>query len=106
METWKQYLDTGYEVSDLGKIRNINTGRIIKDWRSGMNYRKVQVGRNRMRHYVHRIVAEVFCIKCGDDLEVDHIDRNRSNNSASNLRWVSHTTNMQNTRRNQFIIAV
>ena len=96
METWKQYLDTGYEVSDLGKIRNIKTGRVLKDWYSGLGYRKVQIGRNRMRHYIHRIVAEAFCIKVGENLEVDHIDRCRWNNNASNLRWVSHQQNCLN----------
>ena len=50
--------------------------------------------------YNHKVIAEAFCYKCGYDpdgtiwdkdekIEVDHIDRNRQNNTPSNLRWVS-----------------
>lgn len=46
--------------------------------------------------YVHRIIAKTWCENLNDKNEVDHIDNNRLNQHASNLRWVSHGENMQN----------
>lgn len=44
----------------------------------------------------HRLIAQAF-IPCGDDkLVVDHIDRNRANNSVENLRWVTQKENIAN----------
>ena len=36
---------------------------------------------------LHRLVAKTFCKKQSGEIEVDHIDKNRSNNNSSNLRW-------------------
>lgn len=46
--------------------------------------------------YVHRLVASVFC-PCPSLLhnEVDHIDNNKFNNNAANLRWVTKKENMR-----------
>lgn len=45
---------------------------------------------------VNRLVAITF-IPNPDNLEIaDHIDRNRKNNHASNLRWVNMTQNNRN----------
>jgi hypothetical protein len=91
---WKKYNDK-YDVSNLGEIRNNKTNRILKDWTCGSGYRKVQIGSGRLRHTVHRIVAEMFCVKpiTNDILEVNHIDCNKLNNNASNLEWCSHQQN-------------
>lgn len=45
---------------------------------------------------VHRIVAETFLT--GDGV-VDHINRDKSDNNLSNLRFVSISDNMRNTHR-------
>lgn len=98
MEIWKEYpFNTDYSVSTEGRIKNNKTGTILKDWWTGNKtnpYRKVQVGPNRWcRMRVHRIVAETWCLKTDDTLEVDHINKNRSDNRAINLQWVSHKEN-------------
>lgn len=48
------------------------------------------------RVYVHRIVAEAFIPNPQHKPCVDHIDCNTFNNSADNLRWVTHKENMNN----------
>ena len=45
---------------------------------------------------VHQAVALAFCSRPEGKTEVDHIDGNKQNNSAVNLRWVSHIENLRN----------
>jgi len=41
----------------------------------------------------HRVVAKAFLPDYSEDLQVDHIDGNRSNNIPSNLRMVTNSRN-------------
>ena len=45
---------------------------------------------------VHRLVAEAFIDNPQGYTEIDHINRNKSDNSVTNLRWVTHSENMRN----------
>lgn len=45
-------------------------------------------------HVVHRIVAFAFHERTSTQLVVDHIDTNRQNNRADNLRWVTRLENV------------
>ena len=47
-------------------------------------------------YWVHQLVAIVFVDNPDGKPEVDHIDGNRLNNAASNLRWVTHQENVDN----------
>ena len=56
---------------------------------------------NQKPHKIHRLLAKQY-IPNDDPLktEIDHIDRNRSNNSLANLRWTNRSGNSRNRRRN------
>lgn len=98
MEEWKTYKIIKHsnaqvkkgdivEVSNLGRIK-IN-GKIIQPRLNGKYY-KFGV------EYVHRIVAQLFIPNPDNKTEVDHIKCNRFDNSVNNLKWVTHTENMNN----------
>jgi hypothetical protein len=91
---WLSYDDL-YELSDEGQVRNKNTGRILKQGDTGYGYLAVDIHRKTKK--VARMIGERFLplIDC-PGLQIDHIDRNLSNNSASNLRWVTRLENVQN----------
>ena len=50
---------------------------------------------------VHRLMAETFLEKRSNNLVVDHIDRNNTNNKIENLRYVSYAGNVQNADRHK-----
>lgn len=45
---------------------------------------------------VHKLVAETFIDNPQGYTEIDHINRDKSDNRACNLRWVTHSENMHN----------
>ena len=76
------------QVSSLGRYMD---PRGLKKWpvpsRSG--YCRVRV--NRKKYYVHRLVCEAFWGPPSLGLEVNHKDRNKSNNHYMNLEWVTRS---------------
>lgn len=46
--------------------------------------------------YVHRLVYEAFKGEIPEELEIDHIDRNKHNNNPDNLRLVTRAENLSN----------
>lgn len=95
-EIWKTCTDYDmYEVSNLGKVRNKNTGRILRLKEKG-GYLNVSLQlspdkRNSLR--VHRLVAKEFIENPENKPQVNHIDKNKSNNIVSNLEWTTAKEN-------------
>lgn len=105
-EVWKQYLDTQYEVSNLGNVRNKNTKAVLSQEDTGNGYLCVGLQMDKgvyKKTRVHRMVAMTFLEfqRTKERNEVDHINGNKSDNSVDNLRWCTHKENMNNpvTRR-------
>jgi hypothetical protein len=94
METWLSVVGfPDYEVSSLGRIRRGE--KILKACTHPHGYLKIALGRANQR-LVHRVVAEAFCPNPNNYTEVDHIDRDKTNNSMSNLRWCTRSENNSN----------
>lgn len=59
-------------------------------------YLQVNVPVRNVTTLVHRLVAETFLSNPNGYTEIDHVNRNKSDNRADNLRWVTHSENMRN----------
>lgn len=94
-----------YEVSDQGEVRNKKTGRVLKAFDSA-GYLAVQMMNDseRIQMKIHRLVACAFVDGYEEGLEVDHINRDRYDNKAENLRWCSHSDNLRNTVKTKRIL--
>lgn len=77
----------GYQVSDLGSVRNEK--RVIAISTDAAGYKNVQIGKK--RYLVHRLVASAFLGP--SDKQVNHKNGIRGDNSLSNLEWVTQSEN-------------
>lgn len=109
-EIWKPIIGfSDYEVSSLGNIKSVRSGKLLKQ-RLDRGYKKIGLVKNKKQVFfrVHRVVAKAFIDNYSELLEVDHIDRVRSNNKVSNLRCVSKKENLANRdyyiNKNEFVI--
>ena len=96
--SWKTITDFPlYEVSDAGEVRNVVTGKMLKGGLNSHGYPRVMLYPGRKRMSVHRLVAVCFIENPENKPFVDHIDRDRTNNRITNLRWATQSENAQNT---------
>jgi len=96
-----------YEVSNLGNVRNKKRGNIlqpcskIKNKQTGYGCLEVKItnieGKQQNRP-IHRLVALAFLPNTENKSDIDHIDRDSTNNNLSNLRWATRTENNLNTK--------
>lgn len=98
-EQWKNLTIPNYEhfmISNLGRIKNTLTNHIIAvyfDNKRGYGRSKIKTNGITKTVYPHRLVAEAFLPDWNPELQVNHIDKNKSNNCASNLEMVTDSQN-------------
>lgn len=89
-----------YYVSNYGKVYSLKTGTLkeIAQWFDGKkNYKMVALTRNdrvRCKLLVHRLVAITFIDNPNNLPEVDHLDKNKTNNFVTNLCWCTRKDNL------------
>lgn len=90
----------GYEVNELGQVRNAKTERILETSKCG-GYRVVCLRKNNESYvvYVHIIVATAFLPNPLNKPEVNHLDGNGANNELSNLEWSTRKENIDHAWR-------
>lgn len=95
MEEYKQLINyPNYEFSNLGNVKNIKTNRILKTPLNTSGYPCVCI--NKIKIQVHILIAKCFIENPLNYNEIDHIDRDKTNNNINNLRWISHHINCIN----------
>ena len=88
----------GYKVSDSGKVWGPR-GCELKPVLSNGKYLAFTCYHPKKKQLsVHNLVAKAFVSNPRPDIfdEVDHIDRDKKNNHASNLRWLNRSLNLLN----------
>ena len=95
---WKQIKDYNYEVSEEGQVRNIKTEKILKPSCNTDGYHQYSLRYNGKQYSsrAHRLIAEAFIPNPLNKKEIDHIDRNKTNNNICNLRWADRCIQNQN----------
>lgn len=83
----------GYEASDEGEIRNKNL-KIIGG-KNGFPYIGIKL-KDKKTYRVHVLIAKTFIPNPDNKPHVDHINRDKLDNRACNLRWVTVQENIQN----------
>ena len=103
-EIWKDI--TGYEglyqVSNTGKVKSLNyrrTGKekIMKAYPNGKGYLKVFLCKNGKQKNcrINRLVALAFIPNPDNLPEVNHIDKDKTNNKVENLEWCTTQYNVE-----------
>lgn len=97
IEEWKDIkgYEGLYQVSNLGRVKRVKTGRILKPLKHTNGYSMVNLSKNNIvsTKKIHRLVAQAFKPNPENKAEVNHIDENKTNNMISNLEWVTRKEN-------------
>jgi hypothetical protein len=99
LERWK-LIDghPNYGVSTNGRVRNDDTGKLLKGWINKRGYHIIDLsdGGTRQHFFTHRLVALAFIDNPFNKLGVYHKNCDKLNNNITNLRWATQSENMMN----------
>jgi len=87
-----------YSIDINGNVYSHITGKFLKANANHGGYLMVDLYKNGKvkKKVIHRLVAETFIPNPDNLPEVDHLDTNRRNNNANNLKWCTRKENCNN----------
>ena len=108
-EIWKDIpgTDGQYQISNLGNARSTfyHTCKWKRNYRIKLLKQKpnpygylhvsILLNKKRVSKFIHRMVAMLFVPNPKNKPEVNHLDGNKKNNAASNLKWVTSSENVK-----------
>ena len=88
------------EISKCGRVKQDGALKTIHPMvKTGYRMIQLRDKDNIWRlEYQHRMLGKCFIPNPNNYKVIDHIDRNKSNNSLDNLRWVPQSLNLLNTK--------
>ena len=84
-----------YEVSSLGRIKSLRTGRLMSPAPDSDGYATVSLFKNSRKTYRwHRLVLEAFIENVEEKSHVNHKNGNKLDNRLENLEWATPSENI------------
>lgn len=91
----KELIESGIiEVTENGEVFVKETGKALNPKNNGNGYLRIYIPKIKKRFLLHRLVATAYIPNPYNKPQVNHIDGNKHNNSASNLEWCTNSENM------------
>jgi len=88
-----------YSISNMGRVYSHITNKFLKCTLNKKDYLQVGLYKDGVRknYTIHSLVGNAFIGKRENGLTFDHVDRNRQNNSADNIRLATRQEQVINT---------
>ena len=107
IEEWRELKDyPNYFISNLGRVKSVRfiakyqtyTEYFLKPIKDRYGYLYIAISRrteNKPMKWlkIHRLVAQYFLSNYAEDLQVNHIDEDKTNNCATNLEMCNNKYN-------------
>jgi len=109
MEEWKPIdLFPNYQISNLGNVNNVRTGKPVKPYLTGRGYYYVRFykrkgGATGTDFLVSRLVASLWLDNPEGKKEINHRDGNKANNVVGNLEWSTRKENMDHAKSTRLV---
>lgn len=95
-----------YYVFNDGRIYSKSRKSYLKPNQNASGYCYVTLCYQKCKknHYIHRLVAEYYVDRPKGTTQVNHINKQRNDNKAQNLEWVTCTENMKHMHANKVLV--